>query len=303
MKRDKISLIELVQKFPTNKKAEAWLIRNRWSNGIYCPHCDSTRISERVNTKNKSWRCKDCLCNFTVKTGSVMHSSNLDFKTWVYAIYLVNTNIKGIASTKLASDLKIRQATAWHLAMRLRETYDTDIKMRDVVEVDESFFGGKEANKHSNKKLRAGRGGVGKQTVLGMVERGGNTKGIVIDTNSRPIIFHNIRKTIEWGSTIYTDDHKAYIGLHNEYTHRSVNHSENEYVRGTAHTNGIESFWALLKRGYYGTFHSLSAKHLQRYINEFAGKANERKLDTMEQMKHIVSNMNGRRVSYASLVA
>ncbi len=299
-----MSVMELVHMFPGDEIAENWFIKRRWKAGITCPNCQSTKVSERKNTRIRAWRCNDCRKDFSTKTGTVMHGSKLGFKTWAWAIYLITTNIKGIASTKMARDLNIRQATAWHLAMRLREVYKNNNTLLDtIVEVDETYIGGKEANKHANKKLRAGRGTVGKQIVVGMKSREGTIVGKVVTTITSDTLHNTISEHVEKGATVITDDHRGYIGIDTKgYQHLSVNHSAKQYVNGMAHTNGIESFWSLLKRGYYGIHHHMSRKHLSRYVTEFAQRMTNKGMDTVVQMGLMAGAMEGVRLPYAELI-
>ena len=235
--------MEAAQLFSTEEQAEAWFVARRWPNGIACPECGSISVHTRSNgRKTPTYHCNDCKKDFTVKTGTIMHDSKLPLSKWGLAFYLFSTNLKGVSSMKLHRELGITQKSAWHLAHRIRMTWDyaTD-KMAGPVEVDETYIGGKERNKHASKKLNAGRGPVGKTAVIGIKDRETN------QVNARPIAFTDkpslqgfVSQNTEDGSTIYTDEHPVYQGMPNRL-HRAVRHSAGEYVRQQAHTNGIES--------------------------------------------------------------
>ncbi len=301
--RTGVSLVQAIQQFGDDAKAEAWFVARRWPNGIHCPKCDSDAISSRTSKRQTpEYHCKGCGKNFTVKTDTIMHQSKLPLSKWALAFYLYSTHLKGVSSMKLHRDLDITQKAAWHLAHRIREMWnDETAKMAGPVEVDEAYVGGHEKNKHNSKKRKAGRGPVGKTAVVGIKDRDTNTvKATVVEHTDAPTLQGFVNENREEGAKVYTDEHRSYEGLEN---HESVKHSVSEYVKDQAHTNGIESFWAMLKRGYHGTYHHMSEKHLDRYVQEFSGRHNARPLDTAEQMDALTHSMVGKQLQYKDLTA
>ena len=236
-----------------------------------------------------------------MKTGTLMHDSKLGLRIWAIAVYLMNMSIKGVSSMKLHRDLGITQKTAWYLAHRIREAWASGSRMfGGPVEVDETYMGGKNANKHAEKKIKNANGTVGKTAVVGMKDRKTNqVQAAVVERTNQATLQGFVNARIAPGAKIFTDEHGGYIDLSN---HESVRHSVGQYVDGMAHSNGIESFWALLKRGYYGTYHKMSIKHLSRYVNEFSGRHNVRPLDTITQMAMVARGLVGKRLRYQDLI-
>ena len=226
-----------------------------------------------------------------------MEDSKLGYQTWALAIYLLTTSLKGVSSMKLSRDLGVCQRTAWHLAHRLRKAFDDDRgTFTKDVEVDETYVGGKK------KKHIKGRGAVGKAIVAGVKERESGHVSAAVVENVKKITLHQfINDRVDPSVTVYTDELKSYIGV--QESHETVNHTAREYVRDQAHTNGIESFWSMLKRAYDGTYHKISHKHLQRYVDEFTGRHNVREMDTIDQMALVSASMAGKRLRFDELTA
>ena len=298
--RKGLSLAQAVGMFTDPAFTEHWFIEQRWPSGVACPVCGSLDIQHRRTRKPQPFRCNDCRKDFSVKTNTVMHSSKLPLKTWGLALYILTTGIKGTSSMKLHRDLGVTQKTAWHLAHRIRKAWAKDnAPFTGPTEIDETFIGGRERNKHAKKKLRLGRGPIGKTAVVGAKDRETNkVKAAVVPAVDRPTLIGFAADATAPGSKVYTDEAAAYRGIEN---HEAVRHTVGEYVNGMAHTNGIESFWAMLKRGYIGTFHQISPEHLHRYITEFEGRHNDRPADTVAQLGHLVRNMEGKRLPYKEL--
>ena len=302
--RKGISLIKAVQEFGDETKAEAWLVSQRWPDGITCPYCNSEAVSPRKTSRQTpQYRCRDCRKDFTVKTNSIMQDSKLPLSKWALGFYLCTTNLKGISSMKLHRDLEMTQKTAWYLAMRIRETLiDEAERMAGPVEVDEVYIGGLEKNKHEYKKLKAGRGAVGKTPVVGMKDRETNqVKAQVVERTDAATLQGFVVDNTDVHATVYTDEHAAYRRMGRR--HEAVKHSVGEYVRGMAHTNGVESFWSMLRRGHDGVYHHFSPKHLDRYVTEFEGRHNARPLDTEEQMSRMTQRGVGKHLPYANLIS
>lgn len=288
-----LSLFQLNEMFPTVESAVRYFEQIRRNDSPICTKCgkaDKITAQKKVGT----YWCGMCRAYFTVFTNTPLERNKVDARKWLIAAYFMLTNRKGISSIELSKKVSVQQRTAWYMMHRIRKACETQsVLLSGLVEINKTCIGGK-----------AKAGMVDMQPVLGMRERGGKTAARSVMGNDRLTIMTEIQKTVQTGSTIYTDEHGAYKRLPKKgYAHESLNHSANEYVKGLAHTNGIESVWAVLKRGLEGTFHHVSVKHLDRYVNEFTFRLNEGncQIDTADRMVALFGAMPGKNITYAGL--
>lgn len=301
--RQGLSLPELFRKFPDDESARLWFEAERWQGEPWCPHCGSFKVKPH-NHKSMPWRCQenDCRKRFSVRVGTPLQGSHLGYQTWAKAIYLLTTSLKGVSSMKLHRDLKITQKTAWHLAHRIRKTFEdkgTPPSFSGPVEADESYFGGKEINKRASKKLNSGRGTVGKVIVAGIKDRETDTiRAQVVPDTTRATVTGFVESHIDDDTMVYSDEAAVYAKLPR---HEAVSHGTGEYVRDQAPISGVESFWSTMKRAHKGVYHKFSPKHLDRYVRESSGRHNIRCEDTLSRMGLVVQGLERKRLIYAKL--
>ncbi|MEK6153110.1 IS1595 family transposase [Flavobacteriaceae bacterium 3-367] len=292
------SLPQLLDHFKDEKTCIEYYEQIRWGDEPACPHCGCVNPYKT----NRGWKCRDKQCHkkFTVKVGTIFENSKISFRIWFAAIYLATTGKKGISSVQLAEQLGITQKTAWFVLHRIREMLkDKAPKMlgeNNMVEADEAYLGGKEANKHLNKRrsqddpnlTNEGRPYKGKKVIIGLIERNGKVviKHIPNAQGNNMVPF--IKQHVQDGAEIHTDEAPVYKKLRRNYTHKSVKHALGLYVDGNVHTNTIENFWSVLKRGLYGIYHQVSDKHVSRYLDEFAARFNTRELTAQERFDNFL---------------
>ena len=305
-----MSIIELMELFPDEESAKKWFEEKLWPDGRVCGHCGSTRTNEVPNSDPMPYHCADCREYFSVRTGTVMHRSKIPLRKWVLAFYRETTSPKGVSSVQLAKDIGVSQKSTWFMLHRIREAWatgtDDDDGFSGPVEVDETHIGPRRRNLSNRKRRalwRAGiKGAVNQSIVVGMRDREtGVVRAEFVPNASREVLHEFVTAHASPGAVVYTDEAVAYKSLPNE--HHSVNHSMFEYARGEVSTNGIESFWSLVKRSHKGVYHEWSQKHLHRYIHSLAARSFMRKLGVEERMSDTARRLRGKRLPYKKLVA
>ena len=301
------SLQEAIVYFSNPDNCIDYLATRRWPDGkVVCPTCGCETV--KFSEKRRTWTCAKhhAKREFSIKIGTVMEDSAIPLDKWLTATWLVTNCKNGISSYEIARDVTVTQKSAWFMLHRIRLAMRDDFfgsKLGGEVEVDETFIGGKARNMHVSERKRriTGTGGKDKTAVVGILERGGKVRASVIPNRRRKVLQEEIRKHVTAGAALYTDALMSYEGLAGEYAHQVVDHAT-QYVDGRVHTNGLENFWSLLKRGISGTYVSVEPFHLFRYLDEQMFRFNNRKdLDDKGRFDLTVSQLVGKRLTYAEL--
>lgn len=289
------TLVDLLTYFSDEQICRDYLETIRWEGNLECPYddCGGTRIFKFKD--GKRYKCSSCQRTYSVKVGSIFEDSKIPLRKWYAGIYLITSHKKGISSCQLSRDLGVTQKTAWYMNHRVRHSLgmETETKLTGIIEADESFIGGIEANKHKSKRTEGtqGRSVATKTAVAGVVQRGGEIRAKIVPDTSGSSLRKFVYDNVERGSTLNTDEWYGYKGLEKLFGHSIVKHNEKQYVQVTCHINTMEGFWSLLKRGIVGIYHSMSSKHLQKYVDEFVFRYNTRTLTESDRFNFMLSNM------------
>jgi transposase-like protein len=299
------TLADFLEYFHDEKTCVDAYTKIRFRNGEYCPHCGHARIHKFAD--GKRYRCAKCKQDFTIKTKSVFGESKLPLKKWFIAIYLLTNSSKGISSVQLAKHVGVCQKTAWFMEHRIREAVKQGKgQLFGTVEVDECYIGGRESNKHYSKRRKgvAGRNVLLKTPIIGLIQRGGELRANVVKDCTMRTIESQVVGNIKLGSQVHTDDFISYNRVGRFFPHKVISHGIGEYVNGDIHTNTIESFWAIFKRGFHGVYHQMSRKHLQRYVDEFVFRFNRRSNEMQHKFADVVEKVSqSSRLDYKTLTA
>jgi transposase-like protein len=310
MNREPKSLQDAIVYFSNPDNCISYLAAKRWPNGVICPTCGSDSVSA-FNPNRKTWKCAKhhSKREFSVKVGSLAEDSAIGLDKWLTALWLLSNCKNGISSCELARDLDVTQKTAWFMLHRIRLALQDESfgKLNGEVEVDETFIGGKARNMHLDKRERriTGTGGKDKTIVFGALERGGKVRATVVADRKRTALHACVKEHVEAGAALYSDALQSYDGLAQEYAHKVIDHAE-KYVDGQIHTNGLENFWSLLKRGIAGSYVSVEPFHLFRYLDEQVFRYNNRgtrenKVTDADRFGMAVSKLFGKRLTFADL--
>lgn len=290
--------------FSDKARCREYVVARRWPNGVACPTCGSTNVA--FSEKYNRWQCssRHDRRQFTVKTGTIFEDSPLGLDKWLAAMWQVVNCKNGVSSYEIHRAIGVTQKTAWFMDHRIRLalTLGSFDKLSGEVEADETFIGGKARNMHKAERARKihGRGGSGKAIVAAVLERGGKVRARVVGRRRKQELQSLVREHVEAGSELFTDELKSYDGLSADFTHQVINHAES-YVNERIHTNGMENFWSLLKRGIHGTYISVEPFHLFRYLDEQCYRFNHRTLNDGERFSLAVAGIVGKRVTFDEL--
>jgi transposase-like protein len=298
------NLIEAIRYFSDPDVCTEFVAKLRWPDGPFCPRCGCTEYS--YITTRRLWKCKGCKKQYSVKLGTIFEESKLGLDKWLPAVWLIANSKNGISSHELGRALGVTQKSAWFMLHRIRLAMQTKsfLRLSGEVEVDETYIGGRARNMHKDARERKhtgpGRSTGDKTPVLGMIERGGRVQAEVVPNVKKDTLRPRVIESVEVGSSLYTDALKSYTGLDVAYDHRTIDHAE-RYVDGRVHTNGIENFWSLVKRGLHGTYVSVEPYHLFRYLDERVFTFNERERTDYGRFEAVLRAVNGRRLTYAEV--
>jgi transposase-like protein len=305
MNNEPQNLQEAIVYFSNLDNCTHYLAIRRWPNDVVCPTCSSENIN--FNAKRQVWQCSShhAKRQFSVKVGTIFEDSHIPLGKWLMAVWMLTNCKNGISSYEIARDLTITQKSAWFMLHRIRLALQDNPsgKLGGEVEADETFIGGKARNMHVDERQRriTGTGGKDKTAVMGILERGGKVRASVVPNRTKKVLQDEVRKHVTAGAALYTDALLSYEGLATEYAHQVVDHAV-QYVNGHVHTNGLENFWSLLKRGISGTYVSVEPFHLFRYLDEQMFRYNNRKeLDDTDRFNLAVSHIAGKRLTFAKL--